>query len=67
MENCILDAIFEVVIECLVCCPVEGMHISCIAKSITESAGIKAVDEEPSPVIIFIAGTIIIQTRLFKS
>ena len=30
--------------------------ISCIAKSITESAGIKAeVDEEPSPVIIFIA------------
>lgn len=50
------DAIFEVVIECLVCCPVEGMHISCIAKSITDSAGIKAeVDEEPSPVIIFIA------------
>ena len=50
------EAVFEVVIECQVCCPVEGMHISCIAKSITESAGIKAeVDEEPSPVIIFIA------------
>ena len=50
------DAIFEAIIECLVCCPVEGMNIKCVAKSITESAGIKAeVDEEPSPVIIFIA------------
>ena len=50
------EAIFDVVIECRVCCPVEGMHITCIAKNITESAGIKAeVDEDPSPVIIFIA------------
>lgn len=46
---------FEVVFECLVCCPVEGMLIQCIAKNITK-AGIRAEtsDETPSPVIIFI-------------
>lgn len=46
---------FEVVFECLVCCPVEGMLIQCIAKNITK-AGIRAdsSDESPSPVIIFI-------------
>jgi len=50
------DVVFEVIIECLVCCPVEGMHITCIVKNITESAGIKAeTDDDPSPVIIYIA------------
>ena len=50
------DVFYEVIIECLTCCPVEGMNIDCVAKSITESAGIRAeVDEEPSPVIIFLA------------
>uniref|UniRef100_A0A6C0BC87 S1 motif domain-containing protein n=1 Tax=viral metagenome TaxID=1070528 RepID=A0A6C0BC87_9ZZZZ len=46
---------FEVVFECLVCCPVEGMLIQCIAKNITK-AGIRgeSLDESPSPVIIFI-------------
>ena len=46
---------FEVVFECQVCCPVEGMLIQCIAKNITK-AGIRAesADEMPSPVIIFI-------------
>lgn len=50
------DVIFEVVTECQVCLPVEGMHIRCIVKNITESAGIKAeTDEDPSPVVIYIA------------
>lgn len=50
------QVIFEVVIECLVCCPVEGMHINCVVKNITETAGIKAeTEEDPSPVIIYIA------------
>lgn len=50
------NVMFEVVIECLVCCPVEGMHINCIATNITESAGIKAeTEDQPSPVIIYIA------------
>lgn len=48
--------LFEVVFECDVCFPVEGMVISCIAKNITK-AGIRAesATEVPSPVVIFIA------------
>lgn len=50
------DVIFIVIIECLVCCPVEGMLISCVVKNITESAGIKAkTSDSPSPVVIYIA------------
>jgi DNA-directed RNA polymerase subunit E'/Rpb7/16S rRNA G966 N2-methylase RsmD len=50
------DVVFEVVFECLVCSPVEGMHIDCVAKNITESAGIRAeVDDTPSPLVIYIA------------
>lgn len=47
---------FEVVFECLVCCPVEGMLIQCVAKNVTK-AGIRAEasDEQPSPVVIFVA------------
>ena len=50
------DVVFVVIVECLVCCPVEGMLISCIVNNITESAGIKAkTDDSPSPVVIYIA------------
>ena len=46
---------FQVVFECNVCSPVEGMHINCIAKNITK-AGIRAeLDEMNSPIVIFIA------------
>ena len=46
---------FEVVFQCYVCSPVEGMHINCVAKHINK-AGIRAeVNETPSPVVIFIA------------
>ena len=47
---------FEIVFECEVCFPVEGMLISCIAKNITK-AGIRAesANDVPSPVVIFIA------------
>ena len=49
-------AMFDVIMRCLVCSPVEGMHIDCVAKNITESAGIKAeTEDDPSPVIIYIA------------
>jgi DNA-directed RNA polymerase subunit E'/Rpb7 len=46
---------FNVVFECYICCPVEGMLIQCIAKNITK-AGIRAEssDEDPSPVLVFI-------------
>ncbi len=48
---------FEVVFECSICCPVEGMHIKCYAKNITQ-AGIRAftsLDEKNSPVIIYVS------------
>ena len=47
---------FEIVFECEVCFPVEGMLISCVAKNITK-AGIRAesASDVPSPVVVFIA------------
>ena len=47
---------FEVVFECQICSPVEGMLIQCIAKNITK-AGIRAEssDESPSPIVVFVA------------
>jgi DNA-directed RNA polymerase subunit E'/Rpb7 len=47
--------VFEVVFECQICCPVEGMLIQCIAKNITK-AGIRAEssDETPSPIVVFV-------------
>lgn len=48
--------LFEVVFECDVCFPVEGMNVPCVAKNITK-AGIRAesASEVPSPVVVFIA------------
>ena len=49
------NIVFDVVFECSVCLPVEGMHINCVAKNITK-AGIRAETEDsPSPVVIFVA------------
>ena len=50
-----MDVQFEVVFECQVCSPVEGMLIQCVAKNITK-AGIRAesTDDKPSPVVVFI-------------
>ena len=50
------NILFEVVFECDVCFPVEGMIIQCVAKNITK-AGIRAesANDVPSPVVVFIA------------
>ena len=49
------SAIFDVVFNCNICLPVEGMLIDCIVKNITK-AGIRAeTNEDVSPVTIFIA------------
>ena len=49
------NIVFEVVFECLVASPVEGMHIKCIAKNITQ-AGIRALtDEDVSPVVVYVS------------
>ena len=47
---------YEVVFECLICNPVEGMKIKCIIKNITK-AGIRCVyyKEDELPIILFIA------------
>lgn len=46
---------FEVVLECLVCSPVEGQIINCIAKNITK-AGIRAeINDDYNPLVIFVA------------
>jgi hypothetical protein len=46
---------FEVVFECDICFPVEGMLVSCVAKNITK-AGIKAesATDVPSPIVVFV-------------
>ena len=48
--------VFEVVFECEVCYPVEGMNIQCVVKNIT-TAGIRAesATDVPSPIVIHIA------------
>lgn len=50
-----LNIQFEVVFECQVCCPVEGMLLQCVAKNITK-AGIRGESstEKPSPIIVFV-------------
>lgn len=46
---------FNLEIECMVCCPEEGIVMQCIAKTVTQ-AGIRAhACIEPSPVIIYIS------------
>jgi len=47
--------VFEVVLECDVCNPVEGMQINCVIKNITK-AGIRAeYDDDYNPIVVFIA------------
>lgn len=49
------NVIFEVVFECLVCSPVEGMLVDVVSKNITK-AGIRAeYDSQPSPIEVFVA------------
>jgi DNA-directed RNA polymerase subunit E'/Rpb7 len=51
-----INVMFEVVFECLICYPVEGMNIYCVARNITK-AGIRAESsmETPSPFVVFVA------------
>lgn len=49
--------LFDVVVECYICYPVEGMLIECVAINITK-AGIRAelnMNGEKSPLVIFLA------------
>jgi len=59
---------FEVVFQCDICCPVEGMIIQCVAKNITQ-AGIRAEssEEKPSPVLVFITRDHHYMSKYFSS
>lgn len=50
------NVVFEVVFECDVCFPVEGMLISCTVKNVVK-AGIRAESstDVPTPVVVFVA------------
>jgi len=50
------NIIFEVVFECDICLPVEGMNMFCSVKNVVK-AGVRAelANEVPSPVVVFIA------------
>jgi DNA-directed RNA polymerase subunit E'/Rpb7 len=67
LVNAGINVSFEVVFECDICFPVEGMLIRCIAKNVNK-AGIKAdsADESPSPIIVFIARDHSYNNQLFN-
>lgn len=47
--------IFNIVFECDICIPCEGLKLNCVVKNITK-AGIRAeINEDNSPMIIFLA------------
>ena len=52
------NIVFDMEIECMLCCPKEGTVMNCIAKTVTQ-AGIRAhaftKEHEPSPVVIYIS------------
>lgn len=50
------NIVFEVVFECDICFPVEGMIISCVVKN-SVKAGLRAESstDVPSPIVVFIA------------
>jgi DNA-directed RNA polymerase subunit E'/Rpb7 len=49
------NVIFDILLECLVCRPVEGMRFRAVVKNITK-AGVRAeIKESKSPVVVFIA------------
>jgi len=61
------NVIFDVMFECFVCHPVEGMKFRCEIKNITK-AGIRAeIKMHPSPVIVFIARDHHYQSKYFSS
>ena len=49
------EIIFDITFECMVCSPVEGMLINCVAKDITKVVIRAETNETPSPVVIFIS------------
>lgn len=61
------DIVFEVQFECMVCFPVKGMVIECVVRN-SVKAGIRAesADEDPSPIVVFLAKEHHYNTHLFN-
>uniref|UniRef100_A0A6C0BQ02 Uncharacterized protein n=1 Tax=viral metagenome TaxID=1070528 RepID=A0A6C0BQ02_9ZZZZ len=60
--------VFDVVYECMICSPVEGMILQCIAREVTESAGVRAeLDDVNNPMKIYIARDHHIKNELFHT
>jgi DNA-directed RNA polymerase subunit E'/Rpb7 len=61
------NVVFEIVFECDVCFPVEGMLISCTVKNIVK-AGIRAesANDVPSPIVVFVAKDHHFNNQLFN-
>ena len=61
------DVIFNVAFQCLACRPVEGTKISCVIRNMTK-AGIRAeINNQISPLVIFIARDHHHQSKYFSS
>jgi hypothetical protein len=50
------NVVFELVFECDICFPVEGMNVNCVVKNVVK-AGIRAesATDVPSPFVVFVA------------
>jgi DNA-directed RNA polymerase subunit E'/Rpb7 len=59
------EVLFDVVLECLVCNPVEGMNMRVFVENITK-AGIRASTGENSPVDVFIARDHHFNSKIFS-
>ena len=47
---------FVLAIACSLCLPVEGMEVHCVARNVTDTAGVRAeLDMSPSPLVIYLA------------
>tara|TARA_B100001121_G_C18360689_1_gene466948 strand:- start:91 stop:615 length:525 start_codon:yes stop_codon:yes gene_type:complete len=60
------NVIFNVVFECLICKPCEGMKFKVFATNITK-AGIRAEYSEDSPIVVFISRDHIYKNKYFNS
>jgi len=54
VDGCLVH--FTLGIACSLCLPVEGMKIACVAKTVTDTAGVRAeLATKPSPLVIYLA------------
>ena len=61
-----INCIFEIMFNALVCRPVDGMKFKCIVKNITK-AGIRAeINENKTPMVIFVARDHNINNKIFN-